>query len=197
MPKTYEIMKPEDVGFGKTQLVLGKHSGRHAFKERLKMLGFHIEGKELERAFNIFKQLADKKKEIYDEDLATIVEDELRAVPEVYKLENLRFTSGTDVTPSAEITLKIKKKKVTKSSKGDGPVDACYKAIDKITGIKPKLLDYSIRAVTSGKDALGEVAIRLSAQEKEVSGRGSSTDIVEASAKAYIDAINKVAYKKK
>lgn len=197
MPKTYEIMKPEDVGFGKTQLVLGKHSGRHAFRERLKMLGFHIEGKELDRAFCIFKDLADKKKEIYDEDLATIVEDELRAIPEIYKLVSLKFSSGTDVTPNAEVTIKLKRKKVTRSSSGDGPVDACYKAIDKITGIKPKLLDYSIRAVTSGKDALGEVGIRLKAQNKEVSGRGSSTDIVEASAKAYIDAINKVVYKKK
>jgi 2-isopropylmalate synthase len=197
MPKTYEIMKPEDVGFGKTQLVLGKHSGRHAFRERLKMLGFHIDGRELERAFNIFKALADKKKEIYDEDLATIVEDELRAIPQIYKLVGLNFSSGTDIIPSAEVTLKIRRKKITRSSNGDGPVDACYKAIDKITGIKPRLLDYSIRAVTSGKDALGEVGIRLKAKNKEVSGRGSSTDVVEASAKAYIDAINKVVYKRR
>lgn len=197
MPRTYEIMKPEDVGFGKTQLVLGKHSGRHAFSERLRLLGFHIEGKDLERAFDIFKQLADKKKEIYDEDLETIVEDELRAVPKVYSLERLRFESGTDVTPTAEVSLKIRSKRITKSSTGDGPVDACYKAIDKATGMKLKLLDYSIRAVTSGKDALGEVSIRLKADKKEVSGRGSSTDIVEASAKAYIDAINKIAHRKR
>lgn len=197
MPRTYEIMRPEDVGFGKTQLVLGKHSGRHAFRERLKAIGFHLESKELDRAFEIFKQLADKKKEIYDDDLATIVEYELRDIPETYKLENLCFSSGTDVTPNAEITIRVKKKSVSKSSTGDGPVDACYKAIDKITGIKPSLLDYSIRAVTHGKDALGEVTIRLKAEKKEVSGRGASTDIVEASARAYIDAINKVAYKKK
>ncbi|MFH1752934.1 MAG: 2-isopropylmalate synthase [Candidatus Omnitrophota bacterium] len=196
MPKTYEIMKPEDVGVGKTRLVLGKHSGRHAFRERLKMLGFHMKGRELNRAFDIFKQLADKKKEIYDEDLATIVEDELRAIPQMYKLISLRFSSGTDVTPNAEVTLKIKKKSVTRSSSGDGPVDACYKAIDKITGLKGRLLDYSIRAVTSGKDALGEVNIRLNVKKREVSGRGSSTDIVEASAKAYIDAINKVVSKR-
>jgi len=197
MPRTYEIMRPEDVGFGRTQLVLGKHSGRHAFRERLRMLGFCLDGKELNRAFGIFKQLADKKKEIYDEDLATIVEDELRVVPEAYRLENLRFSSGTDVTPEAEVTVRIKQRKVTRSSTGDGPVDACYKAIDKVTGIKPRLLDYSIRAVTSGKDALGEVTIRMRARKKEVSGRGASTDIVEASAKAYIDAVNKVAYKKR
>jgi len=194
---TYEIMRSEDIGFGRTRLVLGKHSGRHAFSERLKAIGFHLYGKELDRAFKIFKELADKKKEIYDEDLETIVEDELRTIPAIYKLKNLRFTSGTDITPSAEITLKVKQKDVRKSSTGDGPVDACYKAVDKITGIKPQLLDYSIRAVTGGKDALGEVAVRLKAANREVSGRGSSTDIVEASAKAYIDAINKIAYKKK
>lgn len=194
---TYEIMKSEDVGFGGTQLVLGKHSGRHAFRERLKELGFHLATRELDRAFSIFKQLADKKKEIYDEDLETIVEDELRAVPEVYKLKCIRFTSGTDITPNAEVAISIKKRLVKKSSNGDGPVDACYKAIDKATGIKPRLLDYSIRAVTSGKDALGEVTIRLRAGRSQVSGRGSSTDIVEASAKAYIDAINKVVHKKR
>ena len=196
MQKTYEIMKPEDVGFGKTRLVLGKHSGRHAFKERLKGLGFHLEPMDLDKAFGIFKKLADKKKEIYDEDLATIVEDELRSIPETYKLENLRFTSGTDIVPSAEITLRVKKKSIKKSSVGDGPVDACYKAIDKITGIKPKLLDYNIRAVTGGKDALGEVAVKLKVRAVEVHGRGSSTDIIEASAKAYVDAVNKAAYKK-
>jgi 2-isopropylmalate synthase len=195
MPKTYEIMKPEDVGFGGTQLVLGKHSGRHAFKERLRSIGFRLDPKELEKAFVIFKQLADKKKEIYDEDLATIVEDELRSIPEVYKLINLRFSSGTDVTPNTEVTLRVKRKKITRSSSGDGPVDACYKAIDKITGLKPKLLDYSIRAVTSGKDALGEVSIRMRVNKRDFSGRASSTDVVEASAKAYIDAVNKAASK--
>ncbi|MBL7068425.1 MAG: 2-isopropylmalate synthase [Candidatus Omnitrophica bacterium] len=195
--KTYEIMRSEDVGFGKTKLVLGKHSGRHAFSERLKELGFHLYGKELDRAFKIFKELADKKKEIYDEDLETIVEDELSAIPQIYKLQNLRFTSGTDITPNAEVAIKVGRKTIKKSSTGDGPVDACYKAIDIITGIKGRLLDYSIKAVTSGKDALGEVTIRLKAAAKEVSGRGSSTDIVEASAKAYLDAVNKVAHRKR
>ncbi|NQT06228.1 MAG: 2-isopropylmalate synthase [Candidatus Omnitrophica bacterium] len=195
MRTTYEIMKSEDVGFGKTRLVLGKHSGSHAFKERLKSLGFHLNEKELNRAFDIFKKLADKKKEIYDEDLETIVEDELRTIPELYKLESLSFTSGTNVTPRAEVVINVKKKRIRKTSTGDGPVDACYKAIDKVTSVKPKLIDYSIRAVTGGKDALGEVTVRLKVAAKEVSGRGSSTDIVEASAKAYIDAVNKAAYK--
>ncbi len=196
-PKTYEIMKPGDVGFGGPSLVLGKHSGRHAFKARLKNLGFHLDDKELDRAFSHFKKLADKKKSIYDEDLATIVEGQLSSIPQVYKLESLRFTGGTHLTPNTEIVIKVKGKKITKSSTGDGPVDACYKAIDKITALKPKLLDYSIRAVTGGKDALGEVAIRLKVDKKEVSGRGSSTDIVEASARAYIDAVNKVVYKRR
>ncbi len=194
---TYEIMRSEDVGFGKTRLVLGKHSGRHAFGERLKKLGFHLYGKELDRAFKIFKELADKKKLIYDEDLEIIVEDELSSIPQAYKLQGLNFASGTDVTPSAEVKIRFKKKNIKKSSTGDGPVDACYKAIDKVTGIKGKLLDYSIKAVTGGKDALGEVTIRLKAADREVSGRGSSTDIVEASAKAYLDAINKIVYKRK
>ncbi len=197
MRKTYEIMRPEDVGFKESQLVLGKHSGRHAFKERLRSLGFHLDGKDLDRAFAIFKGLADKKKEIYDEDLTTIVEDELRQVPQVYRLEDLSFTSGTNITPHAEVILSKKRKTTKSASEGDGPVDACYKAIDKVTKVKPRLLDYSIRAVTSGKDALGEVTVRLKARNREVSGRASSTDIVEASAKAYLDAINKVVYKKR
>ncbi|MFC1576092.1 2-isopropylmalate synthase [Candidatus Omnitrophota bacterium] len=189
--RTYEIMRPEDVGFGETKLVLGKHSGRHALKARLKKIGYTLSDKEIKKAFVRFKKLADKKKEIFDEDLATIVEDELGTIAEVYKLVSFYILSGNKVTPSASITLKYKGKTLVANSTGDGPVDACYKAVEKIAGVKPKLLNYNLNAVTSGKDALGEVSVRMKIEKKEVNGRGSSTDVVEASLKAYLNALNK------
>jgi len=192
---TYEIMTPQDVGFDETKLILGKHSGSHAFKARLKELGFHLNSSEINRAFKAFKKLADKKKEVYDDDLVTLVDEELERIPEVYKFVDLEFTSGSKITPRATVSLKIKKKTISKSSAGDGPVDACYKAIEKIVGVKAKLIDYSIRAVTSGKDAIGEVNIRLKVKGKDVSGRGASTDIIEASVKAYLNAVNKAVRK--
>lgn len=198
MRATYEIMRPQDVGFGETKLVLGKHSGSHAFSNRLKKLGYSLSEKDLGRAFETFKKLADKKKEIFDEDLAAIVEDEIgAAVPQVYSLVSFQALSGNEISPNAIVRLK-KKTKISKAiSKGDGPVDACYKACEKITGIKGKLVDYQVRAVTRGKDALGEVTIRFVSGSREVSGRGASTDIIEASIKAYLGAINKLVYKKK
>jgi len=192
---TYEIMTPQDVGFDETKLILGKHSGSHAFKARLKELGFNLNSSEINRAFKAFKKLADKKKEVYDDDLVTLVDEELERIPEVYKFVDLEFTSGSKITPRATVSLKIKKKTISKSSVGDGPVDACYKAIEKIVGVKAKLIDYSIRAVTSGKDAIGEVNIRLRVKGKDVSGRGASTDIIEASVKAYLNAVNKAVRK--
>jgi 2-isopropylmalate synthase len=192
---TYEIIKPEDVGFGETRLVLGKHSGRHAFAHRLKELGFELGERELSKAFERFKDLADKKKEIFDEDLLTIVEDEIISIPETYRLEDLNIVSGKKITPHARIELKKGNKILKDSSAGDGPVDACYKAVDKITGLKCRLLDYSLKSITSGKDALGEVSVRVESDKGiEVSGRGSSTDIIEASAKAYINAVNKLLF---
>jgi len=192
---TYEILKPSDVGVEKTKLVLGKHSGRHAFRERLGKLRFHITEKELNRAFEEFKKLADKKKEIFDEDIIAIVEDSARAVRERYHLEYLQVSSGTNIVPSATIKLKCGNKIIESASTGDGPVDACYKAIDKATGIKGKLLNYLLRAITGGKDAVGNVTISVKARGKVITGRGSSTDIIEASTKAYLNAINRLAYK--
>ena len=189
---TYEIMRPEDVGFQGVGLVLGKHSGRHAFQERLKSLGFILKENELNKAFARFKLLADKKKTVYDEDLAAIVEDEIKITKEIWRLISLRITSGTDIAPQATIKLKSQGKTFTAVSSGDGPVDACYKAIDKITKIKGQLLDYSLQAVTKGKDALGEVSVKIKAEGRETTGRGASTDIIEASAKAYLNAINRV-----
>ncbi|MEK7868628.1 MAG: 2-isopropylmalate synthase [Candidatus Omnitrophota bacterium] len=191
---TYEIIKPQDVGFGGTRLVLGKHSGRHAFNERLQKLGFELDEAELLKAFERFKALADKKKEIFDEDLLSIVEDGIVSIPEIYRLDDLNIVSGNKITPKATIGLKKGARVLNKSSSGDGPVDACYKAIDAITGLKCKLLDYSLKSITGGKDALGEVSVRIKSNKDEVSGRGTSTDIIEASAKAYVNAVNKLIF---
>jgi 2-isopropylmalate synthase len=195
---TYEIIRPEDIGLVMSAgLVLGKHSGRHAFSERLKKLGFHLNSAEIDRLFfGRFKRLADKKKEVFNEDLIAIVEEEMFVTPKIWQLVDLKVVSGNTIEPKAVLTLSSKGKKYTKTSSGDGPVDACYKAIDKITGIKGKLLDYSIQAVTKGKDALGEVRLTVSVKGKEISGHSSRTDIIEASACAYLDAINKLLYRK-
>ena len=193
---TYEIMKPEDVGFEESKIVLGKHSGRHAVTARLKKLGFELSKEQVDKAFERFKVLADKKKEIFDEDLETIVDEETSKIPEEFSLAHFYISSGDQVKPKAEITLKTHGRNIESGSTGDGPVDACYKAIDKATGMTGKLLDYQIRSITSGKDALGEVAVKILSKGTVVSGRGSSTDIIEASIKAYLAAVNKLAYKK-
>ena len=138
-----------------------------------------------------FKDLADKKKEIYDEDLVAIVEDQGHLAHVAYSLVDLISTSGTNIAPQVVVTIGHKGKKQTKQSTGDGPVDACYKAIESVTKLKANLLDYSIKAVTQGKDALGEVTVKVAIEGETVIGRGASTDIIEASAKAYINAINK------
>ncbi len=190
--KTYEIMRPQDIGVGESRLVLGKLSGRHAFAERLKALGFSLSVKELDRAFARFKVLADKKKEVFDEDLIAIVEDELPAALEIYKLHYVHTTSGSQTLPTATIRLMKEGKILQDAACGDGPVDACYKTIDRMTGFSPELVDYGLRSVTSGKDALGEVTVKLRHRGVEVTGRGASTDIIEASAKAYVSAINKL-----
>ncbi|MFA4991080.1 MAG: 2-isopropylmalate synthase [Candidatus Omnitrophota bacterium] len=191
---TYEIMKPEDVGFGETKLVLGKHSGRHAFSERLKKLGFDLSEADLAKAFERFKNLADKKKEIFDEDLLAIMESEIVSVPATYSVVNFEITSSMKNEPRAIVTLKKGKNVCKNSSSGDGPIDACYRAIDKITGLKSRLLDYSVRSITSGKDALGEVSVKVRFGAAEISGRASSTDIIEASVLAYVNAVNRVIF---
>jgi 2-isopropylmalate synthase len=189
---TYEIMDPHEVGISSSQLVLGKHSGRHAFGDRLKNMGFNLNEKQLNQAFIRFKDVADKKKDIYDDDLRIIVEDEIRSMRPVWKLVSFEITSGTKIKPRAEVVLDKKGKALTGQSGGDGPVDACFKALDKITNLKAKLEDFRLEAVTSGKDALGQVSLKLNTRGATVSGRGSSTDIVEAAIKAYIDAVNKL-----
>ncbi len=191
---TYEIMRPEDVGFMETGLVLGKHSGRHAFRVRLKVLGIDLKDADLDRAFTRFKAVADKKKQVFDEDLVSIAEDETKFLPNTWQLVSLAVTSGTKIAPKATVAIKSKGKALEKTSSGDGPVDACYKAIDQMVKVKGELLDYSIQSVTHGKDALGEVTVKVRIQGKKYIGHGSSTDILEASAKAYLNAINKMIF---
>lgn len=188
---TYEILDPRDVGVSESQLVLGKHSGRHAFRERLKSLGFHLAEEQLNKAFVRFKQVADKKKDIFDDDLRVIVEDEMRIVTPVWQLVGFEVTSGTTVKPKATVVLKKKNRQFSQDSTGDGPVDACFKAIDKIIKVKARLEDFRLEAVTSGKDAIGHVNLKLKIENDITSGSGSSTDIVEAAIRAYLDAVNK------
>jgi len=189
---TYEIMDPRDVGISESSLVLGKHSGRHAFRQRLKSLGFHLDEDKLNKAFQRFKELADRKKEIFDDDLRIIVEDEIRVIKPLWQLVGFEVSSGTQVKPQAKLALKKKGRILCGISSGDGPVDACFKAIDKITSLKVKLEDFRLEAVTSGKDALGHASLKLKSKHTTAAGRGSSTDIVEAAIRAYLDALNKL-----
>lgn len=192
---TYEIMDPKDVGIASSQLILGKHSGRHAFRERLKGLGFHLNAEQLNKAFERFKEVADKKKDIFDDDLRIIVEDEIRLTKPLWQLHSFKVTSGTKIKPEAEVVLIKKTKDICGVSSGDGPVDACFKAIDKITGYQAKLEDFRLEAVTSGRDALGQVSLKLKIHNSILSGRGASTDIIEAAIRAYLDAVNKLEVK--
>jgi len=189
---TYEIMKPEDIGRASNKLVLGKHSGRAALAARLKDLGFDLSGSELDRAFRAFKDLADRKKEVYDEDLMAIVTDEATQGEATYALDYLHVISGTGIIPSATVKLRKDGQPFQESGIGDGPVDAVLAAIDAITGIKGRLQDYSLRAATSGKDAVGEVSVKVDFDGRIVSGKGSSTDVIEASARAYVSALNRL-----
>lgn len=194
---TYEIMKPEDVGIPQSKLVLGKHSGRHAFKARLEELGYRLSEEELNRAFDRFKHLADQKKYIFDEDIETLVSEEVSKIPEVYKLIELSVTSGTTTKPTARIKLGVDDRIVERSEQGDGPVDAVYRAIAAITETKSELLKFEVKSITGGTDALGEVAVTLDEGGHTVRGHGADTDIIVASAKAYINALNKLAIRKR
>ncbi|MFH1772160.1 MAG: 2-isopropylmalate synthase [Candidatus Omnitrophota bacterium] len=188
---TYEIMNPKDVGTGKSELVLGKHSGRHALLKRLKELGFVFDDKKIKVIFKRFKDLADKKKSIFDDDLVALAEEEAGQRRKTYELKAIEVNTGTDIVPQALVKIRYKRKVQCAKSVGDGPVDACYKAVDKITGIKAKLLNYKLEAVTRGKDAQGLVRAEIKVKNRILIGRGASTDILEASVKAYLDALNK------
>lgn len=200
---TYEIINPEEVGVPQSKVILTARTGRHGLKHRLKELGYPPFSQErLEKVYERFLEIADRKQVIYDEDLVSIMENEVNNIPHKFSLEFLQIISGTDSVPTA--TVKIKKigsgtgtesgedTIILESALGDGPVDAAYKAIDKAIGLQIKLDEYNIRAVTSGGAALGEVMVSLSKDGKKVFGHGSSTDIIEASALAYVNGINKL-----
>jgi 2-isopropylmalate synthase len=193
---TYEIIRPESIGLHKTKFVLGKHSGRHAFRTRLDELGYSPNDEEINSAFERFKKLADQKKNIYDEDLEALVSEEYTTVPETYSLVDLSFSSGTNEVPAATLKLTVNGETVEKTEHGDGPVDAVFKAITAITHAKSTLLKYEVKAITGGTDALGEVVCSLEEGDKSVSGHGADTDVIVASAKAYINALNKLAARK-
>ncbi len=193
---TYEIMKPEDVGIPQSKLVLGKHSGRHAFKMRLHDLGYELGEEDLNNAFEKFKRLADQKKYIFDEDVETLVSQEVSKVPEVYALLGLSVKSGTDVEPSATVKMTAHEHTIERTDSGDGPVDAVYRAIAAITGTKSSLLKFDVKGITGGTDALGEVVVTLEESGRPVRGQGADTDIIVASAKAYINALNKLEIRK-
>ncbi|MFZ5753902.1 MAG: 2-isopropylmalate synthase [Bacillota bacterium] len=192
--ETYEIMNPELVGISSNKLVLGKHSGRHALKLQLQELGYDLEGEALDKAFREFKQLADRKKEILDEDLIALVDSQVvGSGEEIYKLANLQVSIGTNISPTATVGLEIEGRLVEEAACADGPVEATYRAIDKIVKLPVRLDSYSISAVTGGTDAQGEVVVRVEIGDRTFMGRGLSVDIIEASARAYINALNKIA----
>ena len=191
---TYEIMDPKSVGVAKTRLVLGKHSGRHQFRQRLKELGFRLTAKEIDRLFfGPFKELADRKKEVFDEDIEVLIESEILTGPEAWHLCGIQVATGTGGMPTAtgEVLERGKKEPVRDAATGDGPVDAIFRAMERITGVRLRLKDYQLRAVTGGKEAQGEVRLEVQCGTQAISGRGVSTDILEASAKAYLNAINR------
>ena len=191
---TYEIMTPESVGLTRSTLVMGKHSGRHAFKTKLKELGFELGDNALEDVFKRFKDLADKKHEIFDEDLQALITEEAadQVESEHYRLVSLTAHSETGESPFAKIVVTENGKERRSESQGSGPVDASFKAIETIAKSGSELLLYSVNAITTGTDAQGEVTVRLAKEGRIVNGQGADTDIVVASAKAYLNALNKL-----
>ncbi len=188
---TYEIMRPEDIGLVESEIYLGKHSGRHALKAKLEEMGFYLDDKGLERAFIRFKELADRKKEVTVKDLEAIALDEIRTLEELFQLEYMQSSSGSGAIPIAAVILSREGKTYEATATGDGQVDAVCKAIAKASKVKGKLISYQVQAITKGLDAMGDVTIKLDIDGVEVVGRGVSPDIIEASARAYINAINR------
>jgi 2-isopropylmalate synthase len=197
---TYEIMNPQDIGLDSSELVLGKHSGRNALSKKIEAMGYQVTQEDLDRVFAGFKSLADQKKEVFDEDIVALIQKRKFTDEELntYTLEKVQGTFESGITPGATITLKSRDGKMhTETGQGDGPVDAIYNAIDHITGMTCKLIDYQVMAKTRGKDAQGEVTVRVRHENREVLGKGTGVNTVEASAEAYINAINKLLVKTK
>jgi 2-isopropylmalate synthase len=188
---TYEIMTPADVGRDASTLVLGRHSGIHGFSERLAELGLELSEEERQKAYQRFLELADRKKEVYDDDLYVLVMDEIGEHLDTYRLEYFNVQSGNMAVPTATIRLKFGSESLEEAATGDGPVDAVLNAIDRATGINATLLEFNVHAVTPGRKAMGEVSVSVEIAGRRFIGRGSSTDILEASARAYLNAINR------
>jgi len=193
---TYEIMTPESVGVKTNSLVLGKHSGRHALNKKYEEMGYQLSRTELDKAYKLFTKLADQKKEIFEEDLLAILQDGFAQIPETYKLRTVQATAGTSTLATALVTLGDAEgeRTQTETASGDGPVDAVYEAIDKITGLKGNLIDYTVRSITGGTDAVGEVFVHVEFNGTSYTGKAASTDIVDGSARAYLHAVNKALY---
>jgi 2-isopropylmalate synthase len=191
---TYEIMRPESIGLVQSKMVMGKLSGRHAFRQRLEELGYRPTEAEINHAFERFKRLADQKKEIYEEDLEVIISEEILKIPERYALKSLFIESGTNKVPSATVELAIDGRLVTQTGSGDGPVDAAYRTIATMTATKSRLLSYAVKAITGGTDAQGEVSVRVEEDGRTATGHGADTDIIVASAHAYLNALNKLGF---
>jgi 2-isopropylmalate synthase len=192
--RTYEIMDAEAIGITESKLVLGKHSGRAAFINKIKELGYDMSKEDIEKAFVEFKALADKKKDVSDRDIEALIGDEVMEIPETFALKSVDVRSGTMKKPTATVAIVHKGKTVKATMSGAGPVDAVYKAITKITKANIQLLDYIIQAITGGTDAMGEVMVRIKKDDRTFSGHGSDTDIIVSSAKAYLNAINKMVH---
>jgi len=196
---TYEIMRPEEVGVPQTDLVLGKHSGRHALRERVIEMGYNLSEAQLETLFNDFKTLADKKKEVYDEDLAVLIEKHIQDVPAHWSLVSLHTSAGSSVLPTATVSIRRPDGVIVQDAAiGDGPVDAIFKAVERVTGVRANLREFAVRGVTAGKDAQGEVSLELEVEsdDRTFRGRAASTDIIEASAEAYLNAVNAIAHRR-
>lgn len=189
---TYEIMTPESIGLSQNKMVLGKLSGRHAFEERLKEMGYNLTPDVISTAFERFKELADKKKTVLDRDIEALVGDKFSEVEEVYKLDSFQINSGNKVISTATLSLIKDGVLVTEAATGDGPINAAFNAVERTVGFELVLQDYSLKGVTEGKDALGEATVRVIKDDRIYVGRGVSTDVIEASVKAYINAINRV-----
>ncbi len=189
---TYEIMTPESVGHGESKIVLGRHSGMHGFKKRLSELGVVIPKKDIQQLYEDFLKLADQKREVYDEDIIALAGDQFAAHNNRYQLVNMQVLTGNQAIPTATIRIKIDQEEQEAAATGDGPVDAIFNAIDSVVGSKPQLQEYLVHALSPGKQAMGEVTIGIKFNGERATGRGSSTDILEASAKAYLNALNRL-----
>ncbi|HEU5298591.1 MAG TPA: alpha-isopropylmalate synthase regulatory domain-containing protein, partial [bacterium] len=190
--RTYEIMTPESIGLPTNRLVLGKHSGRHALAAVLEGAGFHLSREELDRAYHRFKEVADRKKTVLPEEIVALVEENLAAPLRTWELRRFAVTTGSGREPFATVTLAASGVETEQTGSGDGPIDAMFAAINRVVGLSPALVDYTVRAVAGGTEAVGEAVVRIRLEHELAVGRASSTDVLEASARAYVAAINKL-----